>query len=149
MSIAGRLGKLYYSSTAGSAPSEIEANEMKNVKNATLTLGSALADITTRGSNGHQSQKPVQSNWEISFDMENRPTDGDVVAVLDAYLAKSAIAILALDQDGGEGPNADFYVSQCDRGEPLDGTEVYSVTLVPTDENRAINWHLGSTSSLA
>lgn len=147
MSIAGRLGKLYYSSTPGSAPEEIIANEMKNVKNATLTLGSTLADITTRGSNGHQSQKPVQSNWEISFEMENRPADGDVAAVLDAYLAKTSIAVLALDQEGGEGPNADFYVSQCDRGEPLDGTEIYNVTLVPTDENRAIGWHLGTTSS--
>lgn len=144
--LLGLGGKMYFGSP-GTTPTQAAENEVLNARDVNMNLEWSMANTTRRGSKRQKTSKPTIRSITIELDLINVPTDSDVATLQAAAVAGTAVAILALDQDSGEGPDGDFYVASWQRAEPIEGEEAFSVTLEPTDEYRTLDWYESSSSS--
>lgn len=122
--------KLYYG-TAGDQATTL----LDNVKDGTLSLGAAEADVSVRGT-AFDLTAVVRHAVSFSFDLLYVFGDTGFAALETAYKTRAAIALLIADgakmTPGVRGVDGDFVVTQFDRNEPLDGKITYSVTVKPT-----------------
>jgi len=127
--------KMYYGTAGASA-----ATEMSNVRDVTLNLETAEADVTTRGNSGWRATVATLKEGSVEFEMIWDTDDVSFNAFKNAYFNKTAIAVKILDAEGGSGLDADFVVSNFSRSEPLEEAVTASVTIKPTYSTRAPAW---------
>ena len=123
----------------GTAGSQATA-ELENCKDVNITMDKATADTSRRKGQGWKSVKGTLKSLAIEFTMLDDTTDMDLATVRAAYLNNTLIALWAKDHATGEGPDADFEVTQFSRDESLTEAIVYKVKCEASDENRAPTW---------
>lgn len=140
----GMNAKLYINTgTAFVAPGAIAptttVTEMTNVRDLTLSLDKAVADVTTRGNNGWRAEVGTLKTASVEFEMIADPEDVYYNAVRDAWLNSTptqfAVFSGLLASPVGtdtEGLVAVFDVQTFTRAEPLEGAQVVSVKMTPT-----------------
>lgn len=131
----GLDGKLYYGVAGATA-----SNEIANVKDVTLNLEKAESDVTTRGSGGWRQTVGTLKDGTIEFQMVWDPADAAFTAVKNAFINNTALAFLCLDEENGQGLDADFTVTNFSRSEPLEEAQMVAVTIKPTYSSRAPQW---------
>ena len=132
--LLGLSGK-FYSGAAGSTAT----TERDNVSEVELALTNRMAEWLRRGKSW-VGKKPTASEASISFKVLAIEGDTFITAILAAFINKTAISLYPTDRPSGEGLDADYYIEQCNRSEPNEGAIEYSVTAVPTDEQRDPAW---------
>lgn len=133
--VLGMNCKAYYG-TAGSTAS----NELTNVRDVTLNLETAEADVTTRGNSGWRAMTATLKEGTAEFEMVWDTSDAGFTAVKDAWLNSTSIALAFLDGAGGSGLDADFSITNFSREEPLEEAVKVSVTAKLTYSTRAPQW---------
>lgn len=131
-----------YRGTAGSTAT----TEMKNVKDVTLNMSTGEADVTTRAADGWRCYLATLKEATVEFAMLYDTEDADFQAMQSAFLGNTEIAILVGDDDGN-GLDMDCVVTAFNCEQPLEDAYSVSVTLRPTTDTRAPEWHGASTSN--
>ncbi len=102
--------------------------ELTNVRDVTLNLEAAEADLTTRGNQGWRANVATLKSATIEFEMVWDTADAGFTAIRNAYLNNAIIGFQVLDDTGGEGLQADFMISSFSRSEPLEEGITVSVS---------------------
>jgi len=121
--ILGKDAKLYHGTAGATA-----TTEMTNVKDVTLNLEAGEADVTTRANSGWRATAPTLRECTVEFEMVWDPDDAGFAAIKTAFLSSDLIALLVLDKEGGQGPDADFAITSFSRNEALEEAITVSVT---------------------
>ena len=147
--MAIRLGlnaKLYRNTGSYASPTW---NEIGNVKDVTLNLESADADVTVRANNGWRATVPTLKDASVEFEMVWDTADEDFQAIRDAYLNNTTLEVLALDgpvsgagSTGNQGLRAVCNVTGFSRSEPLEEALSVSVTVKPAYSANPPTWHV-------
>ncbi len=147
--MAIRLGlnaKLYRNTGTYASPTW---NEIGNVKDVTLNLESAEADVTVRANNGWRATVPTLKDASVEFEMVWDTADEDFQAIRDAYLNNTTLEVLALDgpvsgagSTGNQGLRAVCNVTGFSRSEPLEEALSVSVTVKPAYSANPPTWHV-------
>jgi hypothetical protein len=111
-----------------------------NVKDLTLTLEKATADVTTRGNNGWRAEVGTLKSASVQFQMVVDPADAFYSAINAAYLNGTPIQFAVMSGSltplipakDSEGLLAVFSINSVTREEPLEGAQMASVTMTPT-----------------
>jgi hypothetical protein len=142
--MAVKLGldaKLYRNTGTYASPTW---NEIKNVKDVTLNLETAEADVTTRGNNGWRATVATLKDGSVEFEMVWDSADDDFGTIRDAFLNKTAVELAVMDGDitvtGTQGLRASYMVMKFSRNEPLEEAITVSVTVKPTYATNAPTW---------
>ena len=131
----GLNGSFLYG-TAGSSAASVATN----VTDVQLELSAIEIDTKSRASTTWATSKVALLQATLTFSMLDKEGDSAVAAVKAAFFAKGKIAFWPKDLVGGDGLNADYYVTGLSRNESLVVVITYSVTAKPTDEQRAPVW---------
>jgi hypothetical protein len=119
-------------------------NEIKNVRDVTLSLETGEADATTRGNNGWRATVATLKDGSVEFDMVWDSADDDFTAIRDAFLNKTALELAVMDGDiattGSQGLRASFMITNFSRNEPLEEAITASVTVKPTYSAHPPEW---------
>lgn len=119
-------------------------NEIKNVKDVTLNLETAEADVTTRANNGWRATVATLKDGSVEFEMVWDSADDDFGAIRNAFLDKTAIELAVMDGDitvaGTQGLRASCMITKFSRNEPLEEAITVSVTAKPTYAANAPIW---------
>lgn len=110
------------------------------VRDLTLNITAGEADATTRGNNGWQATVATLLDASVDFEIVHDPTNAGYQALRDAALAREPIGMQVLDEDGGEGLQADMMITSFSRGEGLQDNMTISVTAKPTLSDTAPEW---------
>jgi len=133
--------KLYRNTGSHAAPSW---NEVSNVRDVTLNLEAAEADVTTRANAGWRATVASLRDASVEFEMVWDTADEDFNAFRDAYLNGTTIEVAVLDGDletsGTQGLRATVAVMSFSRSEPLEEGVTLSVTIKPTYADNAPEW---------
>ena len=139
--IIGLDGKLHFG-TAGATVTPIDGTtEVKNARDVTIHLEWGETDATCRGSGRKDEIEITSQNHHIEFDLVNNRADADVIALKNAHLNGTLIALLALDEETGEGPDGDYYITGFTRGEPMKEGQTFKVVAKPSSKNRVWTWY--------
>lgn len=124
-------------------PGSTGTTELKNVKNVSLNLEKATADITTRAASGWRVKKATLKEASVEFEMNYDTEDAGFTSMISAFLGNSAVAIFVSDGDG-KGLDADWDITNFSIEQPLEEAISVSVTAEPTDiggsSGRAPTW---------
>lgn len=124
-------------------PGATAATELKNVKDVSLNLEKATADITTRAASGWRVKKATLKEASVEFEMNYDAEDAGFTSMISAFLGNSAVAIFVSDGDG-KGLDADWDITNFNIEQPLEEAISVSVTAEPTDiggsSGRAPTW---------
>lgn len=124
-------------------------NEVKKVKDLTLTGEVNLSDVSSRASGGSREYAATLNDFGIDFglvsdDVTEHVEDRD--AIREAFFAKTAIELLALDGDietaGSEGLRVTCICSQFTRNENLEEGIMYEVGFKPTPSDHTAAWYV-------
>jgi hypothetical protein len=119
-------------------------NEIKNVKDVTLSLETSEADVTTRGNSGWRATVATLKDGSIEFEMVWDTADDDFAAIRDAFLNRAAIEFAVMDGDitvsGSQGLRATCVVTNFTRNEALEEAITVSVTVKPTYSVNPPSW---------
>jgi hypothetical protein len=131
----GMEAKLYHGPAGATA-----TTELTNVKDVTLNLESGEADVTTRANAGWRATVGTLKTGSVEFEMIWDSDDAGFAAIKDAYFGNTPIALAILDEENGEGLDADFSITSFSRKEALEEAITVSVTAKPTYSTRAPAW---------
>jgi hypothetical protein len=135
----GMDAKLYYG-TAGTTAASI----INNVKDVTLNLSTQETDVTTRGNGGWVATQATLKEGSLDFSMIWDTDDAAFTAIQTAFFANNSIAFLVLDEESGQGLDADFSITNFTRNEALTDAITVDVTAKPAYSTRAPEWVSGS-----
>jgi hypothetical protein len=137
----GMEAKLYRNTGSFAAPTWVE---MTNVKDLTLNLEAAEADVTTRGNAGWRATIAALKDGSIEFEMVWDPADAGFTAIQDAYFNNTTVEFAVMDGDvtstGTQGLRATMSITKLTRSEPLEQAITVSVTAKPTYSDNAPEW---------
>ena len=138
--LLGMNAKIYQ----GAADAAIGAlTEMSNVKDVTLNLEAAEADVTSRANAGWEATAATLRSATVDFEMVWKPGDAGFTAIKDAYLAGTVIELAVMDQDratsGAQGLKGNFTITNFSRGEALTEGIMATVTAKLAKFNA---WHV-------
>jgi len=134
------IDAIIYYGTAGTTA----AGELENVRDVTVSCTRAEADASSRSSSWKLTMGgllDVSVSFDLILEIDNTGFD----ALNAAYMSNTAIALLILDKASGEGPDADFVITEFSRNEPMGETISYNVTAKPAATARAPSWEGQST----
>jgi hypothetical protein len=118
--------------------------EIGNVKDVTLNLQKAEADVTTRGNNGWKATVGTLKDGSVEFNMIWDTTDAAFNAFQEAYFDNTVIGVAVMDGDietnGSQGLWADMMVTDFTRSEPLEDAITVKVTVKPTYSANPADW---------
>ncbi len=118
--------------------------EIENVKDLTLNLEGATADVTTRGGNGWRQSVKTLKDGNVSWTMVYDTADADFTAIKDAFLNNDDIKLEILDGDrdtsGTQGLHADFSITGFNINESLEEAMTVDVTAVTAYSSTAPSW---------
>lgn len=137
-----RLGldaRLYYGPAGTSATTEIT-----NVKDLTLNLEKAEADVTTRANNGWRATVGTLKDASIEFQMVWDSADGGFTAIRQAFLDNTPLDFKILS-GADDDPDAEGLLATCEvfaftRNEALEEAITVDVTIKPTYADNAPSW---------
>ncbi len=142
-----RLGldaKLYYRPTPGSGT----WTELTNVKDVTLSIEKAEADVSSRAAAGWRALRGTLKEASIEFQMNDVPDDAGLLAIREAFIANDVLEFLVLngpeDEEGSEGLKATCDVLNFSRNEALEEGIAYDVTVKPTIADDPPEWHVSA-----
>jgi hypothetical protein len=118
--------------------------ELSNVRDVTLELTAAEADVTTRANNGWRATVSTLKEGTVTFSMVWDPADTGQDAIRTAFLGNSLIAFQVLDGASGEGLQADFNIMSFSRNEALAEAAMVDVTAKIAYSATAPSWLAGS-----
>ena len=137
----GMNAKLYYD-TAGVG--EGTWTELTIVKDVSLNLEKAEADVTTRAAGGWRQTVSTIKEATIEFEMIWDPADAGFEAIRDAWKNGSLIGLAAMDGAiatvGSQGLTADCEIISFNKNEPLEEVATVNVTAKPTYSTTAPEW---------
>lgn len=120
----------------------VEGRAFNNVKDVTLNMSSATADITARNNSGWRSSVRTLRECSLSFQIvlthvtgEGYDEDGesDARRIVNSFLASSGssqfIGAAVMDSEHGEGICGEWSVTSCNRNENLEDAVTYDVEL--------------------
>lgn len=114
----------------------VEGVEVSNVRDLTLNLEKATADVSTRGSGGWRATVGTLKDATIEFEMVWDTEDTNFAAIKDAFLDNTSIHVSVEDggvaYGGGSGFQATCMVTNFSRNEALEEALTVNVTLQPT-----------------
>ncbi len=129
----GGDAKLYRNTDVHATPNW---SEMGNVRDNTLNLDKAKADLTTRANQGWRANKGTLKELSIETEIAWDTEDGHFDALLDSYMNGTALDLVALDGSvetvGSLGVRFQGEVMSFSRNEPLEEGMTASVTIEPT-----------------
>ena len=131
-----------YRGTAGSTAT----TEMKNVIDLSVPDEMGEADISMRGCKVAL-VLPTLETFSLEWSMHWDEDDADFAAILAAYRGRTPIALAAYSSDDGEGPDADFVITKCQRTETLKEGVKADIVAKPTyagDNPRYPTWGSGT-----
>lgn len=119
-----------------------------NVKDLTLSLESAEADVTTRSNTGWRATVATLRDASIEFEMIWDTDDTAFAELVDAYTTNTTIALRCWDKESqGSGLTAMFSITNLSRSESLEEAITASVTAkVSYDGSNPPTWSSGSTT---
>ena len=151
--VLGLNAKIYYGAANIATPVDDAAVEavswtvMGNVRDVTLDLSTAEADITARDNDGWRATVATLKEGSVEFEMRWDPSEAGFEAAKDAYFNNTLLSLLVLDGDkdtsGSQGLAANFSITDFSRSEPLEDALSVSVTCKPTS---AQYWYTKSGS---
>ncbi len=137
-----RLGldaKLYYGAAGSSANTEIT-----NVKDLTLNLEKAEADVTTRGNNGWRATVGTLKDASIEFQMVWDTNDSGFAAIRQSFFSNTPLTFRIMSgpssDSSSEGLLATCAVLSFTRNEALEEAITVDVTIKPTYAAEAPAW---------
>jgi hypothetical protein len=130
----GLDGKFYYG-TAGSSAATL----LNKVVDVTLNFDRTVVKMPSRDSTW-QNNRPALKDLSVEINVLADTADAGQAALRTAFLNGTAVALKALDASSGHGPDADFYISAMDRGEPLEGQQTTKFTAVISTDLRDPAW---------
>jgi len=133
----GLEGEFYYG-PAGATPT----TEADNVDSVSLSISKRTAERVKRHRR-YVTKKVTVTEATLSFEIADEEGDDFLTAIKNAVMNDTRIALYALDvkeADGGEGLDADWYITEFGRDENNTEFVNYKVTAVLTDESRAPVW---------
>jgi TP901-1 family phage major tail protein len=113
---------------------------LSTVRDLTLNLEAGEADVTTRGNNGWRATLATLKDASVDLESIWDPADAGLVALRDAYLNNELIGIQVLDEEDGEGLQADMMVTSFSRSEPLEEGMTVAISMKPTYSETAPTW---------
>ena len=125
------------------------ATEVKNISDCSVNIEAGEVEASVRGSDW-KSYAYGLKDASIEFKlMANEATgsDDNIAAFRDAFLNRTAIAVLARDKASGQGPDADWIVTNFSREENLEDAIAYNVTLKPNTDLRKPTWNGGTAGA--
>lgn len=131
----GLKGKLYVGA-AGATP----ATELTAAREVNVTLAKDVVDDTCRAAQGWKSEIGSLKSLRLEFTLLNKAGDQGVASIRAAFFGDTLIAMYAKDFETGEGPDADFEVTEFRRAEPMGDVQTYAVTVVSNTTNRVPSW---------
>ena len=146
--ILGMEGKLYRNTGTYDSP---VWDEVGNVRDLTLNLEKAEADVTSRANNGWRALAGALKEASIEFEMVWDTSDVDFSAFQDAFLNNTTVEVAIMDGDitaaGTEGLRATCEVYSFSRNEPLEEAMPVTDALKPAYSEHAPAWMTVSASS--
>ena len=137
----GLDARLYRNTSAYASPAW---NEVKNVKDLTLSLEAGEADVTTRGNGGWRATIATLKDGSLEFEMVWDTADDDFTAIRTAFLATGSVEFAVLDgaynTTGSQGLRAAMAITNFSRSEPLEEAIKVSVTAKPTYSDHPPEW---------
>jgi hypothetical protein len=129
-----------YFGTAGSTAATL----IDNIKNVSINLETAEADVTTRGNNGWRATVGTLKDGTVEFEMVWNTADPAFVAIKGAWFNATALALAFFDGVPGTGAasgiDADYSITNFSRTENLEEAVMVNVTAKPTYSTRAPTW---------
>lgn len=137
--VLGLDAKLWYAAPNASGAAGTYA-ELANVRNVTLSLESAEADVTVRANNGWRATTPTLKDASIEWEMIYDTADAGFTAIRSAYFSSTDLWIKALDGSGtapithdeGNGLVAKCRITQFSINQSLEEAVTVSVSAKPT-----------------
>ena len=137
----GLDARLYRNTSAYASPAW---NEVKNVKDLTLSLEAGEADVTTRGNGGWRATIATLKDGSLEFEMVWDTADDDFTAIRTAFLTNGSVEFAVLDgpvaTTGSQGLRAAMAITNFSRSEPLEEAIKVSVTAKPTYSDHPPEW---------
>jgi len=141
--VLGLDAKMYRNSAVWATPSWVE---FTNVKDVTLSLETAEADVTTRASGGWRAVVATLKEGSVESNILWDTADANFEAVKDAFFDNTSVEFAVMDGDitveGTEGLRADFSVVNFTRNEPLEDALNVDFTIKPTASTNAPVWYV-------
>lgn len=113
---------------------------LTNVRDVTLNLETGEADGTTRGNNGWRATLATLRDASVDFESVWDPEDAGLTQIRDAFLNNELIGIQVLDEEDGEGLQADMMITAFTRSEALEEVMTVSISMKPTFSATAPSW---------
>jgi len=137
----GLNGKLYRNTATHGSPSW---SVLGKVRDLSLTMDKATADVTSRDNNGWRAKLPTLKEAVLEFDMVWDTADAGFSALQGSYLNDTLIEFAVMDGDITtpltEGLVATFGVTKFDKKENLEEAQMVSVTLEIAPATDAPEW---------
>jgi hypothetical protein len=145
----GLKGKLYRNAGTFAAP---DWNEVKDVKDLTLTLEKGEADVTTRGNDGWRATLGTLKDASVEFQMVYDTADDDFQKFQEAWFTDKPIELAIMDGlmvvaagvEKSQGLRATFSVQTFSRSEALEEAMMTDVSIKPTYAANPPTWITGS-----
>ena len=115
------------------------STEMKNVKDAKISVEAGSADATTRAAEGWEVEEVGLFKGELSWKMQYDTDDADFLAIQQAFFNKTPLAFFASTGDG-KGLDADFKIFKFEQDQTMRETVVMDIVARPTRSLRAPAW---------
>ncbi len=132
--VLGFDAKIYIDESAGYAGPDW--TEITNVKDVTLNLEAADADVSTRGSGGWRATVPTLKDASVDFQMVWDTSDANFTLLKTAFLTNTSVNMAVMDgpiaTTGTQGFVAQMIVSKFTRNEALEEALTVDVTVKPT-----------------
>lgn len=136
----GKDCKAYFGTAGAQA-----ATLIGNVIDATLDFERDEIDASARDSGDWEEVVSSMKKGSINFSMRWKKTDAAFIAIRNAWLNGTAIALLFLDDlktvPDAQGLDADFTVLKFSRKEDLRGLVTAEISVKPTPSTRAPAWY--------
>lgn len=137
--VLGLDAKLWYAAPNASGNAGTYA-ELTNVRNVTLSLESAEADVTVRANNGWRATTPTLKDASLEWEMIYDTADAGFTAVRTAFFDGTDLWLKALDgagtapitHDEGSGLVAKCRITQFSISQSLEEAVTVSVSAKPT-----------------
>lgn len=137
----GLSGKLYRNTGTHAAPTWVE---IATVRDLSMTLDKAGADVTSRANDGWRAKLPTLKEGTIEFDMVWDTEDSGFTALFDSYMNDTLLELACMDGDiavpAAEGLVATFGVMKCDKKENLEEAQMVSISLEIGPSSNSPEW---------
>jgi DNA polymerase/3'-5' exonuclease PolX len=107
----------------------IEGTEIASAQNVTVTLTTAEADATTRGSGGYRRTRPTIKDIEVSWEQVVDTDEDTFYTAVQAMTGGSEVTLSV--SGGGILVSGEFIITNASAPAPLDGIVIGSVTAKP------------------